>query len=270
MEFVSWPYSSMSSPPQRPLNYFLVSIMHTSCFWWSPPITIFASFLTRKRILYNTEGTGGFWPRQDEFLCIPDHDGAKYLCRIQPTSNDKRKKGITEHWSTSFRSKEWWSKTDKWRQGWKSLGSDGIVMDSTHAQSIYDTPGSLMDYTNRRDEPWQAHDGMELRLVSKDDQGKPSAGKGVEATLKKGKLTTIGPKYFPVQRSSDEGSLAFGSFQHVWKSVLGVVLLSFVLSLVAVILAAVALKNPAGRSGVSDGSLPASQRSFGSNLSTGK
>ena len=66
------------------------------------------------------------------------------------------------------------------------------------------------------------------------------------------------------------GSLAFGSFQHVWKSVLGVVLLSFFLSLVAVILAAVALKNPAGRSGVSDGSLPASQRSFGSNLSTGK
>ena len=141
-------------------------------------------------------------------------------------------------------------------------------MDSTH--SIYDTPGSLMDYTDRRDEPWQAHDGMELGLVDKDGQGESASEKRGQATLKRGKPTTIGPKYFAMESSSIEGSFAHGSLQpQVYKLLLGLVLLSFVLTLVAVILASVALKSLTGSSAVSDGSLPASQTSFGTNSSTG-
>ena len=112
--------------------------------------------------------------------------------------------------------------------------------------------------------------GIELRPVGNDDQRKPSAEEGVHATLKKvkGKLTTIGRKYLTTERSSDCG-LALTSSQPQVLILLLAVLLSFILSLVAVILASVALKNPTGSSVVNKGSLPSRQTSLGSNSSTG-
>ena len=110
--------------------------------------------------------------------------------------------------------------------------------------------------------------GMELRPVGNDDQGKPSAEEGVHATLKKGKLTTIGRKYFTTERSSDCGLALTSSQPQVWILLLAV-LLSFILSLVAVILASVALKKPTGSSVVSEGSLLARKTSPGSNPWTG-
>ena len=134
-------------------------------------------------------------------------------------------------------------------------------------QSIYDTPGSLLEYEHQG-EPWQSNDGMELRLVGEDGHEKSVAEAGFHSTLKKSNPLTIGPKFHTMKRTKEEGSVAFNSSQpQVLKYALGFVTLSFVLSLVSAILATVALKNSTGSSTVGKRVLPASQKSFASNSS---
>ena len=137
-------------------------------------------------------------------------------------------------------------------------------MDSS--QSLYDTPGSLLEFGNRRNEPWQSNDGMELRLVDKDEEKRPKAG--IQSTLSRSKPLMIGPKFSPLERSADEGCISFGSSQlHVWKYVLGLVVLSLVVSVVAAILASVALKNSGDSYVAGDKLLPARQNALMANFS---
>ena len=136
--------------------------------------------------------------------------------------------------------------------------------------SLYDTPGSLVDYTDRRVEPWQSNDGMELRLVHNDEKGDPKTGAQSSLTIRRTNPLTIGPKFHTLESSADDGSHGSGSAnsqQHVWKYMLGLVVLSFLVSVVAAILASVALNNAGESSMVGERLLPARQSLLESNFS---
>ena len=108
------------------------------------------------------------------------------------------------------------------------------------AQSLYDSPSSMMDYSHE-DEHWQPNDGMELELVGKSDSEKPT---GVGHVKVKNKPTTIASRYQTLSRSGVETKTTSVSFQpHIWKYQIALVILSLSVSVVAAILASVALKN---------------------------
>ena len=72
-------------------------------------------------------------------------------------------------------------------------------MESSH--SLYDTPGSLVDYADLRVEPWQSDDGMELRLVHNDEKGDPKTGAQSSLTIRRTNPLTIGPKFHTLESS---------------------------------------------------------------------
>ena len=125
------------------------------------------------------------------------------------------------------------------------------------AQSLYDSPSSMMDYS-RQDEPWQPNDGMELELVGKTEGGKPKAVGHVKV---KNKPTTIASRYHTLSRSGDKTNMASASFQpQAWKYQFALVMLSLSVSVVAAILASVALKNAGQSPPVRENVLPASSK----------
>ena len=125
------------------------------------------------------------------------------------------------------------------------------------AQSLYDSPSSMMDFSHK-DEHWQPNDGMELELVGKSDSEKP---KGVGHVKGKNKPTTIASRYHTLSRSGYETKTTSVSFQpRIFKYQFALVMLSLSVSVVAAILASVALKNSGQSPPVGENQLPASSQ----------
>ena len=100
--------------------------------------------------------------------------------------------------------------------------------------------------------------GWSYDSLGKDEQERTKTGG--QGTLNRNNPLTISPKFRTLDKSADNESIAFGtsSFQS-WKYVLGLVVLSFVVSVVAAILASVALNNSSERSVADEKLLPAKQ-----------
>ena len=175
--------------------------------------------------------------------------------RISDSADNLAGKGYKQRWLTcTFQQtagRTWTFVTKQHQQGLDS-GKDLVhaLVGMDPSQSLYDTPGSLMDYGDRRDEPWQTlNDEMELRLVGKNEQEKSKTG--VHTTLNRSNPLTIGPKFCTLGKSADDESIAYGLMSskcRTWKYVLGLVVLLFSVSVLAVILASMALNNSSERS----------------------
>ena len=82
-------------------------------------------------------------------------------------------------------------------------------------QSLYDTPGSLMDYCDRPSGQWQtSSDGMELGLVSKTSDKQGGFDRNSGKTKASGNLLTLGPKYRNLKISAND--LDVGHSKHLF------------------------------------------------------